>query len=62
MIEKKLKPCPFCGGNARLVEYQTDAGFWCYCMKCRITRQKTFRTKSGAINDWNRRVKEEVKP
>lgn len=50
----ELKPCPFCGGEARVNAY----GFNQYSVECKICWAETPR-KSGienAIEAWNRRV------
>lgn len=39
---KKLKPCPFCGGEANM-------------LSCDI-RTKHYATSKGAFNAWNRRA------
>lgn len=57
MTEKtqKLKPCPFCGGEAHLV-YTIGKGLWmAECSECEIeTPIKD--DKSDAIAAWNRRA------
>ena len=53
----ELKPCPFCGGEARINAY----GFNQYSVDCKICWVETPR-KSGvknAIEAWNNRVNEE---
>lgn len=50
----ELKPCPFCGGEARINAY----GFNQYSVDCKICWVETPR-KSGvknAIESWNRRA------
>lgn len=66
-MEFNLKPCPFCGGEAKL--YVSD-GVSVKCPKCRAqSRIETdyyngFEIRSGATNRvidaWNRRVTDEV--
>ncbi len=49
----KLLPCPFCGGEARLLDYKKfggDVG----CPKCRIIFQE--RSKKLALKAWNTRA------
>lgn len=65
MIE--LKPCPFCGGKAKICAtttktYPKDHGqHWCYCEKCGATGQSfsDFEDDGSsvfkAIEAWNRR-------
>lgn len=61
MEEKdKLKPCPFCGGKARIM----NAGYphWVYCTKCGA---KVHGGKFGEEGEkaskkaWNRRAKDD---
>jgi Lar family restriction alleviation protein len=58
---KELKPCPFCGGEAELVDIQAFA--WCdtYYFVCCTNPDCEERTprcecKSDAILAWNRRA------
>ena len=56
----KLKPCPFCGGEATLI----DDGFGRYFVECSmsdgickvIPRTWSYDTKEEAIEAWNRRA------
>lgn len=55
-MEKQLKPCPFCGGEANI--YQMH--FWgttytCECSDCGI-ETKPMDTEAEAIEAWNRRT------
>ena len=67
----ELKPCPFCGGEARmkygkynlLGAYGTEetarkwAGVW--CVKCGIEQPiRKYVTKEQAIEAWNRRAED----
>lgn len=59
-----LKPCPFCGSEAGLKEYNPYDGYqgnysvWrIMCSKCKVLIQRG--TKEEAIVAWNRRVGEE---
>lgn len=60
----ELKPCPFCGGEAKEVYrydpfdgYQGDCGcFIASCSKC--STQIAERTKEKAIEAWNRRAED----
>ena len=53
VMSKKLKPCPFCGGEAAVSERYDE-----YCaVRCITCGAKTnfSMTKKGAIELWNRR-------
>ena len=68
---KELKPCPFCGGEAKLDEYlnivpeiaengaytgeEIECYARCYCTVCKITTTGCA-TESEAIKAWNGRV------
>ena len=66
-MDKKLKPCPFCGGGANvqntfyegydseLHEYVENIGFAVGCPKCNIGTQ-FYNNYENAIEAWNRRV------
>lgn len=66
MRKPKLKPCPFCGGEAEIFRYQADEDgldvtFHGRCtgykngkaMKC--SRIYVFRSHRAAVRAWNRR-------
>lgn len=52
MGEVKLKPCPFCGGEAATV---FNSGGWIYCKDC-DGQTGYYRTPEEAIEAWNGRV------
>jgi Lar family restriction alleviation protein len=52
---EELKPCPFCGGEARAYLGSYAVG-WVQCLECRVITQ-TYNTKGEAIEMWNTRVK-----
>ena len=67
MMTKKLKPCPFCGGEAKLFKDVNDffiigcndGGSYlpCYCDTFyRNDDLPKFNSKKEAIEVWNRRV------
>lgn len=49
----KLKPCPFCGGEADLQE-SLCAGWFVEC-ECGATSRIAYDSKKEAIEAWNRR-------
>lgn len=63
-MNEKLKPCPFCGGEAVLEnaeQYTTCKGwnsvYGVECQNCSV-QTRGFLTRQEAINSWNTRVKE----
>ncbi len=51
MTDQKLKPCPFCGGEARIDKlYENE--WYVYCPKC----ERHYDTEQEAIENWNARV------
>lgn len=51
----KLKPCPFCGGNAVIM----NMGYphWIYCEKCGAkVHGGVFGSVSASVDAWNRRT------
>ena len=62
-MTERLKPCPFCGGEAELRQYDVDAdNRWWYvaCYTCGISMDPLFwnsgQTREETIMKWNRRV------
>ena len=60
-MTSELKPCPFCGGEARFArgfDYgEIGCIRWVYCSKCgAMTRSDFHATESDAAKAWNRRV------
>lgn len=52
---EKLKLCPFCGGKAKIIYYDTD-GYLPQCTKCEGMIEKWFETEDEAVEAWNNRV------
>ena len=50
----KLKPCPFCGGEARLYFGNIDCHGVC-CRKC-SAKVYGYATQASAVRAWNRRA------
>ncbi|MEG2001446.1 MAG: Lar family restriction alleviation protein, partial [Evtepia sp.] len=74
-MNKKLKPCPFCGGeavegnNAQVyfdrdtlaeVDYDEPDGFWIECKECGAMAGE-FETRQAAIESWNTRTPDIVR-
>lgn len=58
----KLKPCPFCGGEAHLVN-SMGWPHWVWCNECGARVQSTKFAEEGdaeAIAKWNRRAEPET--
>lgn len=61
----KLKPCPFCGGEATLQRYfdtYEEIAFYVTCSGefCEVSpTTNDFRTEQEAIEAWNQRAEEE---
>lgn len=57
----KLKPCPFCGGEADILEHQfygLSPTYGVKCLDCNCETFQFFETDDEAIAAWNTRVKE----
>ncbi len=61
----ELKPCPFCGGTARLKEHRfyydkdssfSDCSYGIRCSNCFAESYQFHQSKEKAIEAWNRRV------
>ncbi len=58
-MSDELKPCPFCGGMAEIVEIDEgeNAGGSCVCCTtCLASSKVEFGFKENFISNWNRRV------
>lgn len=57
--EKELKPCPFCGGKAKMVvytNYNDDNDYVVNCTRCDATVPIWHETPEEAAQCWNRRA------
>ena len=59
---KKLKPCPFCGGKAKINKMPYGDNYKVYCPKCGIAMGFTYshihpKTEEEAVTAWNTRSK-----
>lgn len=63
MKDNELKPCPFCGGEAKVIEgYDSMVGvnvYYIECCNCRATFYNGNSNKNKEIEKWNRRVENE---
>lgn len=57
LIETKLKPCPFCAGEAVL--FARFMPTWVMCKKCGATTKAKYDV-NDAIKAWNRRTDNET--
>lgn len=56
---RELKPCPFCGGDAEIIELDDgdNAGGSCVaCTQCRASGNVEFGRKENYVSNWNRRA------
>lgn len=53
-MSEELKPCPFCGGKAILLD-TVDGEYYVKCKKCGISTPAWVRAETS-MNRWNRRV------
>ena len=62
IMSEKLKPCPFCGGEAEpkssVDTFGHEGFFYVLCRKC-YARTDHYETGAEVIEAWNRRANEE---
>ena len=62
MNDTKLKPCPFCGGEAKYLAhtfYKMSSTYGVRCDECGSESRQFFENEEEAAEAWNRRVKDE---
>ena len=52
----KLKPCPFCGGNAAISSFEGLA--FVFCVKCKAKTEIVRNNEKDIIELWNARIYE----
>ena len=55
MLLNELKPCPFCGGEAEMLNYSPKE-WLVVCPVCCGMVERWCETKEEAITQWNRRT------
>ena len=59
MNNEKLKPCPFCGGEAKVLGTKYEGGdYYIVCERCRV-RVGSYSNPVEAIEAWNKRANSE---
>ena len=61
-MNDKLKPCPFCGGEAKVSKYEIITNMPTHSVHCADCYSRTwgmFDKEKQAIEAWNRRVNDE---
>ena len=54
-MDNQLKPCPFCDGEARVVESKTFLWIKCTNLPC-LSESGGHKTRDEAVAAWNRRA------
>ena len=57
MSKIELKPCPFCGGEAKMIKIG-GATYFIQCNECHST-SGAFSTSEEAVEAWNKRAQHE---
>lgn len=59
-LSYELKPCPFCGGEAKLMLTrplgEPQLHYFVTCLKCGVETPRTARSSGVAMGAWNRRT------
>ncbi|QJD58157.1 restriction alleviation protein, Lar family [Pseudomonas sp. gcc21] len=62
---EELKPCPFCGGEAKRITLDDEANFdgdAIVCTSCDACSRVVFGEKEGLVDAWNRRQQAPAEP
>lgn len=62
-MPEKLKPCPFCGGEAEAHVEDWNAAFYYWqvvCLQCEVKTNPNQSSEQAAIDNWNRRADDVV--
>lgn len=62
MSKGKLKPCPFCGRKAWIIDtgnYYPRAFYRIVCQSCCTMQGKLYDTQEESIEAWNRRANDD---
>lgn len=55
----ELKPCPFCGGKAEMLNY-SPSEWLVYCPACQGMVEQWRKTEQEAVEQWNRRADNDI--
>lgn len=64
-LKKELKPCPFCGGNAKIIKHSfyntrtkrhSDYTYSVECLKCGSQTYSFYENEQQATGAWNNRL------
>ena len=58
-MSEELKPCPFCGGEADVIQPMQKSPYNAYCQVCGCVLFTDHKQKGKAIKAWNRRVNDD---
>ena len=61
-MSEKLKPCPFCGGEAEIVKCDNLFSilyFYVGCKTCLARAKSCYESPEDAVRYWNRRATDE---
>lgn len=55
---EELKPCPFCGRKAEMVDCEIHPRWYVRCAHCGVEQSYLYASKASARDAWNRRVEQ----